>query len=301
MAVFLAASDETSGANAFALYHYAGWIAPVPDWWHYFTPVWYERVLEGPPRIPFLHMTDIRSRAWREKWKLSQLDADDRLDDAALVIDQLGSLYPLKLTIDASIFRPLYKSHKMIAESGKVVAYEPDFFAFMTYAFTVLLYVKEKCPDAERVDFLVENNSEITKHIYHLYKALPESLKLIGKPELVPLVGDFIPAGKDRVPLQAADYLCWHSQRAEAGTLDEKDARRWHTISMRSGFDYLVPTDLLKELADAFDKAEGNDGEIKTVRSVRQNHARPDERIARRNKKGTGRRKGSKNAKKTEG
>jgi hypothetical protein len=285
MAVFLAASDETSGGNIFAPYHYAGWLAPEPDWTRFFTPAWRERVLDGPPKIPYLHMTDIRSRAWREQWHVTQTDADERLDEAARVIDTMGSLYPLKLTIDASISRPLYKPHKMIAASGAKKDYQPDFLAFTSYALAVLIQVKLKHPDVEKVDFLVENNSEITKHIYELYKAMPVGLDHIKRPELIPLLGKFIPGGKDRVPLQAADYLCWHSQRADAGTLsDVRDARRWNTISHRKGFNLPLDASLLTDLAQAFAERGKENEPNKTIRELRPHHARVNKRSARRDK-----------------
>lgn len=297
MAVFVAASDETNSANG--LYHYAGWLAPEPDWSLYFTPAWQERVLDGPPKIPYVHMTDVRSRAWREQWHVTQTDVDERLDEAARVIDQMGSLYPFKITIDTKIFKPLYKPHKMLVASGAATDYKPDFLGFVSYAFGVLAQVHFKYPEAEKVDFLVENNSEVTKHIHQLYRTLPESLKQIGRPELVPLVGDFVAAGKERVPLQAADYLCWHSQRADAQTLsDIRDLRRWNTIAQRKGFNMLLPTSVLTDLAAAFAKRERENDKTNGSGSFRQNHARSDKRIARRNKKGTRRRKSNKDAKK---
>jgi hypothetical protein len=302
VAVFLAASDETSGANAFALYHYAGWIAPVPDWWNYFTPAWQERVLDGPPKIPYLHMTDMRSRAWREQWHLTETDADERLDEAARVIDTMGSLYPLKLTIDTSIFRPLYKPHKMIAASGAQKDYQPDFLAFTSYALAVLVRVHLKYPDAEKVDFLVENNSDVTKHIYELYKAMPVGLDHIKRPELIPLLGEFIPGGKDRVPLQAADYLCWHSQRAEAGTLsDVRDLRRWNTIAQRQGFDLTLDTDLLTDLAQAFTERGKENEPNKGIQELRSHDARANQGATQRDKSRSGRRKSRKTKKKAEG
>lgn len=263
MAVFVAASDETNSTNG--LYHYAGWLMPEPDWSLYFTPAWQERVLDGPPTIPYVHMTEMRSRAWREKWHITPADADERLDEAARVIDQMGSLYPFKITIDTNIFRPLYKPHKMLLASGAATDYKPDFLGFVSYAFGVLAQVHFKYPEAEKVDFVVENNSEITKHIHHLYKSLPASLAQIGRPELVPLVGDFLPGGKDRVPLQAADYLCWHSQRNDAGRLhDIRDLRRWNTLAHRKGFNLTLSTDVLTGLSKAFWK-QGKENE-KTAR-----------------------------------
>ena len=49
-------------------------------------------------------MTEMRSRAWREEWHVTEIDMDDRLDEAALVIDTMGSFYPINITIDAGVF-----------------------------------------------------------------------------------------------------------------------------------------------------------------------------------------------------
>jgi hypothetical protein len=295
MAVFLAASDETSGANAFGLYHYAGWLAPEPDWYRFFAPAWQERVLDGPPTIPYLHMTQMRGWRWRAQVGISDANMNDRLDEAARVIDTLGSLYPFKITIDAGVFRPLYKPHKMLVGSGGQKDHQPDFLAFTSYAYAVLLYVHTHYPDTEKVDFLVENNSEITKHVHELFGSLPDSLNYIGQPELVPLIGGFSAAGKEHAPLQAADYLCWHIQRANLQKLDDRDYRRWNTIwTLRERFDFDVPTDILTAIAEAFTEREKEEDEkVCRIRSIRQNDAHCNERAARLNRKGTGRRKGS--------
>jgi len=257
MAVFVAASDETSGANAFSVYHYCGWVMPEPDWSQFFAPAWQERVLDGPPKIPYLHMTEMRSKAWRKQWGITEEDADERLDEAAIVIDQMGSLFPLDVSIDADIFRPLYKPHKFQAATGAVRNYEPDFLAFVSYVYAVLSKIHVKNPEAEKVDFLVESNSEITKHMYEFYKNMPNALAHVKASHLIPLLGEFLPAGKDRVPLQAADYLCWHTRRAQEGTLkDVRDLRRWNTISARPGFTLEIPRKVLLDLAKAFKKRE---------------------------------------------
>jgi hypothetical protein len=246
MAVFVAASDETSGGNVFSTYHYSGWVMSEDDWSRFFTPAWQEWVLNGPPKIPYLHMTEMRSKAWREKWGITARDADIRLDNAALVIDQMGSLFPIDVSIDGSIFRPLYEPHKLTTTSGAVKEFQPDFFAFLPYVYTVLGRVHARNPEAEKIDFLVENNGEITKHIHEFYRTMPEALAYIKANHLIPLLGELLPAGKDRVPLQAADYLCWHARRARAQTLtDRRDLRRWGTISDRKGLSIPIPTDIM--------------------------------------------------------
>jgi len=295
MAVWVAASDETSGGNKFSKYHYAGWLAPERDWYDFFAPAWKERVLDGPPKIPYLHMTEMRSRAWREKHGITALQVDDRLDLAADLIRQMYSLYPLNITIDGSVFAPLYKKFKVLSKSGHGAKdFQPDFLAFVSYAYAVLLGVSKKFPEAEKVDFLVENNSEITKHIHELYETLPESLTGVGHPELVPLMGEFNPAGKDRVPLQAADYLCWHLRRADAQTLDLRDTARWNTIASRKGFSWEMPKKVLIDLAKAFRKREKENAKADRVRKLRQNNARPNKSAARGIKSRIGARKGGK-------
>jgi hypothetical protein len=266
MAVFLAASDETSDGNALSMYHYAGWIAPEPDWSFYFTPAWQERVLEGPPRIPYLHMTEIRSKAWRKRWGISEAEADERLDEAARVIDHMGSLYPLMITIEGSVFIPLHKENKMIGVSGGKKDFQPDFLAFVAYVYAVLAYVNTKHPNAEKVDFLVENNSEISKEIHSLYENMPNALTHVRAPQLIPLLGEFLPAGKDRIPVQAADYLCWHSRRADSNTLDDiRDARRFGTIASRKGFRLTLPTSVITGLAESFKKHGLTNEQVRNV------------------------------------
>jgi hypothetical protein len=289
MAVFLAASDETSGGNALSMYHFAGWIAPEPDWSFYFTPAWKERVLDGPPRIPYLHMTEIRSKAWRDQWTITEVDADERLDEAARVIDHMGSLYPLMITIDGSVFMPLYKEHRMIGVSGRGKDFQPDFLAFVAYVYAVLAYVHAKHTSAEKVDFLVENNSEITKEIHQLYKSMPTALTHIRAPELIPLLGEFLPAGKDRAPLQAADYLCWHSRRADSNTLDDvRDARRFGVIASRKGFRLIVPKSVLTGLAESFREHGLTNEQVEGIRELRQHNVRTRKRSTQRAKSRTG-------------
>ncbi len=256
MAVFIAASDETSGGHSRSVCHYSGWIAPEPDWSLYFTPAWQERVLDGPPKIPYLHMTEMRSRAWREKYFLTSDDAEERLDEAARVIYEMGSLRMVDINIDGAVFKPLYHSHKMATSSGAAKKFLPDFLSFVAYAFGVLSTVHHGYPDAEKVDFMVENNSTVTENIRQFHNNLPDALIKVGRPQLAPLVGGFMPVSKERIPVPAADYLCWHTRRAKSVTLDERDQRRFNTIAAHKGFSFPISTDILAALAEAFTEKE---------------------------------------------
>ena len=56
---------------------------------------WQERVLDAEPKIPFLHITDIRDPDWCKEHGMTWDQAQDRMDEAALVINRMGSLYPI--------------------------------------------------------------------------------------------------------------------------------------------------------------------------------------------------------------
>jgi hypothetical protein len=72
-------------------------------------------------------------------------------------------------------------------------------------------------------------------------------------PELKKYIGDFIPVGKDRPPVQMADMLCWHVSRAELGILKGRDAMRAATI-FRKGKHIPLPDRIHVAMAESFAK-----------------------------------------------
>lgn len=238
MAVFVSGSDETSGKTQRDTFLLGGWLAPEPDWSHFFAPAWQERVLDGPPKIPYLHMTDIRSAKWRDQHGLSKLNADDRIDRAIRLIDTMPSLYPVGIRLDAGFLRDRFASVKVqtVRLKAKTRAFEPDFLCFLFYAWIALNYLKLFHPEAEKLDFIVERNGAVTKHIQDFHSTLAANLGALGDASLADLVGEIIPGGKDRVPLQAADVLCWHTARARhPETMDSADRRRYSILARRKG------------------------------------------------------------------
>ena len=238
MAIFVSGTDETSGRTQQDTFLLGGWLAPEPDWSRFFAPAWQERVLEGPPKLPYLHMTDMRSAKWRDQYGISKLDADDRIDSAIHLIDTMPSLYPIGIRLDAGFLRDQFANIKVKTLRLKVKArtFEPDFLCFLFYAWVAVNYLKLFHPDAEKLDFLVERNGVITKHIQDFHSTLAENLGALGDASLANLVGKIVPGGKDRVPLQAADVLCWHTARARhPETMDLADRRRYSILAHRKG------------------------------------------------------------------
>jgi hypothetical protein len=235
MAVFVSGSDESAGKTERDRFYQAGFVAPESDWSDFFVPAWQERVLDGPPKIPYLHMTDIRSPKWRTEHGLSKTSAEDRVDEACNLIHTMGSLYPIGAHLDAGVFRDNFGSTKFVAASGGAKTFEPDYTCFLLYTVLVLSYVDTYHPEAEKVDFIVERKSDITKHIQEFHSHTAANLAALGQSSLARLVGDLIPGDKDRVPLQAADVLCWHSARSKSEAMDEPSYRRYCRIAHNAG------------------------------------------------------------------
>ena len=254
MAVFLSASDETLGASHRSPFRRCGFFAPVDDW-ERLSEAWEIKVLAGPPRIPFLHMVDIRRPEWRAKFGLSQSDADSRVDAAFELIAATPSLTPVGMGLNSGHVYDTF-TKKVGISSGAGKKFVPDYVAFPGYVYAVLQFCHLQRPDAERVDFYIEKNGEITDHLREFYDGLPTSFNYIGQPQLIPLLGDLIPAGKDRVPLQAADVLCWHTRRYSEGNLDAKGLKRYAEIASRIGPQWNLPDGYLDELWKGINEEE---------------------------------------------
>lgn len=265
--VFTSASDETAGADARSMFTHGGWMMSENDWTHYFAPAWEDRVLAGPPRIPYLHMTEIRSEQWRTDHHISRDDAENRVAAAAKVISQMGSLYPVSSSMKASDFHAVVaaplKKYRGATRSQTAGVRDPDYLCFLAFALVVLKTVHENYPDVEKVKFIIERKNSITKHIQQFYENLPEVLQGLGEGHLMPLLGDLIPAGKERIPLQAADILCWYRQRIDAGTLTNGvDIQHWNQITQdgdRCGHRHEWTRELLEQFTTAIHQRM-NDG-----------------------------------------
>ena len=253
MAVFVSATDENTDGHDFFL---GGLIAPEKEWSEFFAPVWQQRVLDGPPSIPFLHMTEIRSRKFREKYKLSRYQAEERIDEAVAIITQLGTLRAGGIDLNSLHFRQEMKEIRFRSKSGGIKKYHPDYSCFNAYAYALLLYLEKWHPEVEKVDFLVERNGEITKHIQTFHSHLYEYLRMRNKPHLARLVGELLPVGKERIPTQAADVLCWHIGRARhPETMDNSDIRRYNLLIRIEGFRVPLDKKLIADLRKAFEAA----------------------------------------------
>ena len=308
MAVFVSASDESDGGHHRSKFWHGGWLMPETDWYTYFAPAWQERVLDSEPKIPYLHMTEIRDPVWCEEHGITPLQAQEKMDTAAILINQMGSLCPVTVNADAGVFRDAHGTKKIFKNAGerKPARFLIDHYCFNAYLFAVLSYVHSEYPEAEKVDFLVERKDGVFEKLKQFYAGFAESLNYIGRPELVKYLGELTAVGKERPPVQAADMLCWHVSRADLGLLKGRDAMRAATIfNGRQGPIVRLPDNIHFELADAFAEKMNelerlNEKELR-IRKVRPHHAGTNQGAPQRDKSRSGRRKSGKTKNKAEG
>ena len=238
MAVFHVVSDESSGTMHRDMFYRAGFIAPEKAWGDSFTPAWQERALDGPPAIPYFHMTEMRSAKFRNRYSLSRYESEQRIDEAFRIIDSLGSLVPIACTANGGDIRDIFNETPIISPKPQPKSQrfrmEPDYLCFTAFTYIALDYVSKHHPDCEKVDFVIEHNKPITDRLRDLHKTIPESLMNIDRGDLIPLLGAIIPGEKtERLPFHVADLLCWYMQRYEKTSLSPSDLRRYSTILRR--------------------------------------------------------------------
>jgi len=258
MAVFVSASDESAGKNRQDQFIFAGLIASERDWAEIFSPAWQRLVLDGPPSIPYLHMTEMRRKSWREEQGLLVEEAERRIDEAIAVIEAAKFLFPIGVKVSGADMCEQFMPFRIKSPKRKGVVFEPDFLAFLGYAMMALDFVSKENKDCEKLDFWVEQNGKITDYIKDFHADLNRAFTELGRPDLAKLVGELLPVGKERMPVQAADVLCWHTARAQnPGKMDQPSYRRYERLSRKNGWLETLNRDTVQQLADSLRACEG--------------------------------------------
>ncbi len=252
MTVFLACSDETvADTGSMREFYYAGFIAPLLHWHASFALEWQAKVLDGPPQIPYLHMTDVMRKEWCENHGLSRRDAEGRIDSAISVIEASNQLLAFSVHVNVNAYERVLPDYRIA--SARAPQYhggyrpEPDLLCFLIYAFHILKYISDHYSDVEKVDFLVEQSNRVTRHIQELYPTIGVVFPETEYPELAQKMGDLIPVTKERILTQPADVWCWHLQRAKCNRLNTTSLRRFNRIAERSLYDHEITEKQLRK------------------------------------------------------
>ena len=265
MSVFIAAADESTDQQQRQKLVYGGFAASLDTWTNHFCPAWDERVLAGPPRLRALHVSEVRNERWRRKNGLTERDAMSRLDEAARIIRSTGGLVPVTIELPLAGFQGLAGRRFNAFPERKQLhrgEFAPDHYCFLGFALFQLDIIKKLYPEAQKVDFWVERNAAVTRNLEAFVVRLGPFLSELGHDELAPLVGEYQQVTKERIPAQAADYLCWHKRNRDAGTLDAGGQSRYAAIVRRGrnrpGWHHVIQEKTLQKLAVAWDRAVGS-------------------------------------------
>lgn len=250
MSVYLAFSDESGVGDPRGKFLVAGYLAPESKW-PALISAWQSRVLDGPPRIPYLHMTDIRSNAWRSEHAISYNEAEGRVAEAIRVIYSTGAMSAVASVITRADLQDLFHRPHRRRKDIPVGLDEPDYACYLAFINIMLLRAYKLHPDATKVNFIVSYKEVVTKGLNNLTDVTRHWLKS-ERPEIAALFGDVIPASmEEELPLQAADALCWHLQCYYRGGYSRiEENRMWYLLKERDGDLHEWTTDELKHVAD---------------------------------------------------
>jgi len=275
MAVFLAASDEALGEGVF---HHAGYLAPVACWTDFIIPAWEKEVLAGPPLLDEFHMVDLRSRSWREAHGITREDVETRIDAAVEILTRAKGLYAVRSSVDGIHFDEWANGlrFKLNDPRRAPADFVSDYPSFLGYIYSVL-FTCASYPQAEKVDFVIEEKKEVFAAIHDFYESVRESLPRIGLSHVAQIMGELTPGDKKRIPLQAADILCWHTQRWTASTrnaaitFSEVDRERYSKL-IRLGSGHTWSREMIEGLCNSLFEDWRKLNEVEGISEVRSNN-----------------------------
>jgi hypothetical protein len=157
----------------------------------------------------------------------------------------------LETTIDGGHFRSVFRTTKVIRGSKQPGVYrlDPDYPAYLGFAYAALEGAARLHSDVEKVDFVIEKKTGVSHRLQEFHDGLPDILRADGRGDLAALVGELIPGSKERVPLQAADFLVWHRRRDKTGEATADDRLRIHRmIHGRHGVTNRLDNDDISEM-----------------------------------------------------
>jgi hypothetical protein len=254
MALFVSYSDESDTQNDARTFFMAGYAARETEWPR-FAKSWQQRVLDGTPELPYLHMTDIRSPQWRSEHNITATEAERRTDEAIGIIESSSYLAAIVVCLNRSDLEDTV--HQKLRDSSQPITRnvaDPDYLSFLAYAESTIYGLRKCEPDVDRVNFVVSVKEKVTHHLKDFHAELKARIR---KP-FQSLVGELFPGRMDAViPLQAADVLCWHLQRERTGNMSNLDTRRIDRLANTKSFCYRHSRADLDAFADSLVEQSG--------------------------------------------
>ena len=237
-----------------------------------------ERFLDGPPRIEIFHVVDLRSSQWREKNGITQEDAEARIDAAVDLIFRSRTIYAVHSSIDGAHFDREADGllFRLNDHRRAPINFVKDYPSFHGYIYLVLSACSLK-PTAEKVDFIIEKKREVFPAMHDFHQGMSESFRNYGLPRLADLIGELIPGDKKRIPLQAADLLCWHIQRhfahARNPSISYSDIDRQRLDKLtKLGVGHVWESEMVEELCKSLFEDWRQLNEVEGVREIQSDN-----------------------------
>jgi Protein of unknown function (DUF3800) len=216
MSIYVAFSDESGSGDGEGQFFVAGYVAKETDWPE-FSKQWQEKILDPSPTIPYVHMVEIRSEKWRERYGISKAQANERVNSAVRLITGYPTITPYLGTLPEGVYR---RTRNWFKEKGFDVKKRhgaADSPCFAAFALAIIHDTAVNKPDVRKINFNISRKAYVENLLRNdVRDALVEYFETYT-PELAKLIGDVVPLSmEDHKPLQAADVLCWHLQRISA-------------------------------------------------------------------------------------
>ena len=178
-----------------------------------------------------MHMIEIRRAAFKRKYGLSDLQAEDRVETAKQIVETAGGVSTISSHMDTGdLMDVLQAPLKAATVRLRIGVNEPDYFCFLGFAYITILHVQRGSPDAEKVDFVVSRKDKVTDNLKYFHSDLRRFMEERDT-TLSGMIGELIPGEmENRLPLKAADMFCWNiRQRYQEGTEQKYKcfAHRW--------------------------------------------------------------------------
>jgi hypothetical protein len=223
VSVYFSYTDETASPDAGGKFLISGFGARDTDWPE-FSRQWRDKILLAPPKIPYVHMVDLRSESWRKKHGITCYEADEKVIKAIALIRSFDSVLRPYIS---QVCEKTYKSCTERLSSAGIKTQRHhgyvDYVAFIAYAFNLLKLIHTDFPDVHRVQFGVSKKNFVTHHIQHgVRDEMIQGMKKMNH-VIASRFGDVLPLSmEDHMPLQAADVYCWHLQRTYSNAKSEQ-------------------------------------------------------------------------------
>jgi hypothetical protein len=217
---YISYTDESASPDQTGIFLISGYVGDEVNWPE-FSNRWRQEILAPKPTIPYLHMVEIRSTAWRQTHKITRDEASEKVHKAVRLISEMDFMSAYFAQISEKAYS---NAVKVVENAGiNVDSSEIDYICFIAFSLRLMQEISRSQPAVEQIDFNISKKQRISHHLQHgLHEAMALELQVMNS-KLAMMFGKVVPLDmREHTPLQAADVLCWHLQRSYSSRQPEE-------------------------------------------------------------------------------